>query len=76
MSLEDPAASKNRGGEEGSLMEDLEQKSDKNCFKSGGRLGSRDSPHRQEMVVLGPSWKSGLWEAVGFQIHLKTESMK
>ena len=50
MSLEDPAASKNRGGEEGSLMEDLEQKSDKNCFKSGGRLGSRDSPHRQEMV--------------------------
>ena len=35
-------------------MEDLEQESDKNCFKSGGRLGSWDSSHRQEMVVLGP----------------------
>jgi len=57
-------------------MEDLEQESDKNCFKLGGRLGSWDSSHRQEMVVLGPGWKSGLWEAVGFQIHLKIESMK
>ena len=57
-------------------MEDLEQESDKKCFKSGSHLGSWDSPHRQEMVVLGSGWKSGLWEAVGFQIHLKIESMK